>query len=75
MNDTSIDSSGQALSDDEINLLDLLEVLAKRWKMIVMVTFSAAIVSVVYSLLLPNVYTATARILPPQDEGGVGVSR
>jgi len=71
MNDTSIDSSGQALSDDEINLLDLLEVLAKRWKMIVMVTFSAAIVSVVYSLLLPNVYTATARILPPQQDNTI----
>lgn len=52
---------------DEINLLDLLIVLAKHKKMIAGVTFGAAIVSVVISLLLPNIYTGTAKVLPPQQ--------
>jgi uncharacterized protein involved in exopolysaccharide biosynthesis len=53
--------------DDEISLLDLLIVLAKHKKMIAVVTFGAAILSVVVSLLLPNIYTATAKVLPPQQ--------
>jgi len=53
--------------DDEINLLDLLIVLAKHKKRIIGVTFAAALVAVGYSLSLPNIYTATAKILPPQQ--------
>jgi uncharacterized protein involved in exopolysaccharide biosynthesis len=53
--------------DDEISLLDLLIVLAKHKKMIVGVTFSAALIAIVVSLLLPNIYTGTAKVLPPQQ--------
>jgi uncharacterized protein involved in exopolysaccharide biosynthesis len=53
--------------DDEINLLDLLIVLAKHKAMIVKATLGAALLAVGYSLLLPNIYTGTARILPPQQ--------
>jgi len=52
--------------DDEINLLDLLIVLAKHKAMILKVTLGAALLAVVISLLMPNVYTGTVRILPPQ---------
>jgi len=52
--------------DDEINLLDLLIVLAKHKAMILKVTLGAALLAVGISLLMPNVYTGTVRILPPQ---------
>src|SRR5450759_2416571 len=53
--------------DDEINLLDLMIVLAKHKKMIMLVTFAAALFAVGYSLLMPNIYTGTSKILPPQS--------
>ena len=53
--------------EDEINLLDLLIVLAKRKKMIISVTFAAALLAVGVSLQMPNIYTATTKILPPQQ--------
>jgi uncharacterized protein involved in exopolysaccharide biosynthesis len=52
---------------DEINLVDLFTVLFKRKKMIFLIVFLAIVLSVTISLLLPKMYTATARILPPQE--------
>ena len=59
------DTTGQ--TDDEINLLDLLIVLAKHKKMIAKVTFAAALLAIGYSLSLTNIYTASTKILPPQQ--------
>src|SRR3954471_2922497 len=56
-----------AAADDEIDLLDLLIVLAKRKRLILTVTAASAIIALVVSLLLPNRYSATTRILPPQQ--------
>jgi tyrosine-protein kinase Etk/Wzc len=56
--------------EDEINLLDLLMMLVKRKRLIISITLAAAVASVGYSLYLPNIYTATAKVLPPQKEGG-----
>jgi len=53
--------------EDEINLLDLLLVLLKRKWLIFWVTFLAIVLSLVISLRLPEKFTATARILPPQE--------
>ncbi len=54
-------------ADDEISLLDLLIVLAKHKRLVLGLPIAAAVVSIVVSLLLPNVYTGTTRILPPQQ--------
>lgn len=54
-------------AEEEINLLDLLIVLVKYKKTILGVTFGTAVLAAAISLLMPNVYTATARILPPQQ--------
>lgn len=51
---------------DEISLLDLLIVLAKHKKFVLGFPIVAAIVAGGVSLLLPNIYTATTKILPPQ---------
>lgn len=58
----------------EINLLDLLHVLVKRKMFIIKLTAFAAVVSVVYSLTLPNIFSATARVLPPQKDNTGGLS-
>lgn len=52
-------------ADDEISLLDLAIVLAKRKKLVLGLPVVVAVLAVVYSLMLPNIYTATTRILPP----------
>lgn len=63
------------MEEQEINLLDLLRVVIKRKGMIVKLTVSVAIISIIYCLFLSNIYSATARLLPPQkDVGGGGVS-
>ena len=55
-------------SEDEISLLDLLIVLAKHKKLILGLPFAAAVLAAGISLLMSNIYTATARILPPQQQ-------
>jgi tyrosine-protein kinase Etk/Wzc len=50
----------------ELGMLEILIVLAKRKRLILIVTIGAAVVAAVVSLQIPNRYTATAKILPPQ---------
>ena len=58
---------------DEINLLDLLLVLAKRWRMIVGVPFAVAVITAGITLLMPNIYTAKTMIIPSDDSSaGMG---
>lgn len=49
---------------DEISLVDLAATLWRRKWLIVGVTFVAAVFSVVYALVQPNMYTASATMLP-----------
>jgi len=56
-----------APTEDEISLLDLLIVLAKHKRIVLGVPLVVAIAAAIVSLLLPNIYTGTARILPPQQ--------
>lgn len=60
-------TNNEPQSEDEISLLDLLIVLAKHKKLILGLPLAVAIVAVIYSLLLPPIYTATTKILPPQQ--------
>ena len=53
--------------EDEINLLDLLQVILKQKKMIAQIVVAAVVLSVIVSLLLPKMYAATARVLPPSE--------
>ncbi len=56
--------------EDEINLLDLLLVLAKRWRMIIVVPFVVAVITAGITLLMPNIYTAKTMIIPSDDSSG-----
>ena len=51
-------------NDDEISLVDLAATLWRRKRLIVAVTAIAAVASVVYALLQPNLFTASATMLP-----------
>ncbi|WP_100206459.1 GumC family protein [Geobacter metallireducens] len=64
----------QMVEEDEINLLELLQVLVRRKRLIAVMCVAAALLSAAYSLTLPNIYTGTARVLPPQKDGGGGLS-
>lgn len=57
-------------SAEEINLLDLLLILAKNWKMIVGVPFLVSVITAIITLFMPNIYTAKAMILPGDDNSG-----
>lgn len=53
-------------SNDDISLLDSLIVVAKHKRMIAATTLVAAVLSVVYAFVQPDIYTGTAKVLPPQ---------
>lgn len=52
---------------DEIDVLDLLLVLARRKKTIFWISFIFALAAVIVSLLMPVYYPAETKILPPQQ--------
>lgn len=64
---TNMSENETKSAEAEISLLDLLIVIAKHKKSILRNTVVAFIASLVVSLLLPKVYTATTAILPPQQ--------
>ncbi len=68
---TNKDQNVQMLQpDDEINLLELLLVIVQHKKMIILTCVITFIVACGLTLLMPNIYTATARVLPPQEDSG-----
>ena len=57
----------RALESDEINLMDLVLVIAKHNRFILKLTGGVAILSVIYALLQPNIYTGKTVVMPPQQ--------
>src|SRR5208337_839852 len=53
------------------SLIDYLQVIAKHSRMIIKITLAAAVISLIYSLTLPNIYTAKTLILPTQEDKGM----
>jgi len=54
--------------DSNVNLLDLLIIIAKSKKKIFISTIIVMVVAAGISLLLPNKFTARAQVLPPQTQ-------
>ena len=67
MGETERTPAAQA-QEEEGGLLDLLIVLAKHKWLVIGIPLAAAIIGAVYALLQPNIYTATTKILPPQQQ-------
>ena len=57
VNQPVVKQVGQQKDEDEIDLMGLLLVVAKYNRFIIKLTAGAAILSVVYALLQPNIYT------------------
>ena len=58
-----------APNEKEVSLLELLLVITRRRRLIFRLTVGLTLVAVAVSLLLPNEFTATTSILPPQQGG------
>ncbi len=58
----------------EAQLLDLLIVLAHGKRIVLRTTMAAAVVAGIVALLLPNRYTATVSLLPPQQSQSLAAS-
>ncbi|MCK5582792.1 MAG: hypothetical protein KAI33_03325, partial [Elusimicrobiales bacterium] len=56
-------------NNDDINLLDYLIVILKHKSFIIKATFGAMIIAAIISLILPSIYRAEIKILPPQKSG------
>lgn len=53
--------------DEEINALDLLAIIARKKFYIIGIPLMAGIIVGALSLLMPNIYSGTASVLPPQQ--------
>ncbi|BCS53541.1 Wzz/FepE/Etk N-terminal domain-containing protein [Geobacter sp. SVR] len=71
---TLLRSPGYLPDEQDINLLELMLIVVKRKAFIIKLCMAAAIISLCYSLTLKNIYTATAKILPPQKDSSGGLS-
>ncbi len=60
--------NNQIDSPDKIHFLDYLIVVAEHSRKLIFLSFAAMVLTYLILLILPNKYTATARILPPQQK-------
>lgn len=58
------------VQDDEINLLEYLLVIARHWRLIAKVCLLVFVLACLVSLLMPNKYVATTRLMPPNEGKG-----
>jgi tyrosine-protein kinase Etk/Wzc len=68
------DKIPDGIEEQEINLLDLIAVIVKRKNLILTITGGALIISLIFTLLKPTLYTATARVIPPEKKNSVLIS-
>jgi uncharacterized protein involved in exopolysaccharide biosynthesis len=59
--------ANHTVEQEETSFLDFLIVLAKHKKIVLGLPAVAAVIAAIVSLMLPNIYTATTKILPPQQ--------
>ena len=53
--------------DEQLSLLDLLLMVARRQTLVLRVTGAFVLIAAITSFLLSNIYTATAKVMPPQQ--------
>ncbi len=70
----SVDTPQQGADAAELGLIDVLIVLAKHKKKILLLPALAAVVAIAVSLAMPNVYRSTTKLLPPQQSQGGAAS-
>lgn len=64
---STVTTAGGAAAESDFSLFTILTVLARRKKSILGLTFAAACAAALISLAIPNIYGASATLLPPQQ--------
>lgn len=64
---TASETATAAPAASTFNFLDVLIVLARRRRLLILFPFTVAVVAALLSMLLPNIYVASTKILPPQQ--------
>lgn len=59
---------------NDINLLDLLVVLARHKRLVIGTPIVTGTLAIIASLLMTPIYTSTAKIMPPQQQQGSGLA-
>jgi tyrosine-protein kinase Etk/Wzc len=57
----------ESQGEEDVSLLDVVLVLARQKRLLLGLPFVAAVIAAIVVLMLPKSYTATARVLPPQQ--------
>ena len=60
--------------DDEISLLDLLQVVADNLRLLVLGPIAAGLLALGYSFTIPPTFTATTKLMPPQQQQSVAAA-
>ena len=66
--DNNLPVHSQRSDDDEINLMDIMLVIAKYNRFIMAFTAVSIVLALIYVMLQPFSYTAKTVILPPQTK-------
>lgn len=74
MNDKSVNTGDIERGYSGLSLLGLLVILAKRKKVIIGVPLLATLAALAITFLVPNVYTASTIVLPPQQNQSSAVA-
>lgn len=72
--DNNLPAQSQRSDDDEINLMDIMLVIAKYNRFIMAFTAVSIVLALIYVMLQPFSYTAKTVILPPQPKGESSVN-
>jgi len=64
--------SKTSLDDDLIDIKNIILILWKEKLTVIVLTFLFSVLVVIYSLLLPNIYTSKALVLPSSNQSEVG---
>lgn len=67
-------NAGSLAPDHQVSspdFLDYLAIIIKRRKLIGYITVGVTVLTAIITLLMPNIYTAKAKLLPPQQQSGL----
>ena len=67
-------AGGGPRKEAEISLLELLTIIAERKRVVIWTTAFFAVAAIVITLLLPNWYTATVTLMPPQQNSSANAA-
>jgi uncharacterized protein involved in exopolysaccharide biosynthesis len=71
--DSASGPPGWSDDDEEVSLLEFVNVLLKRWKLVVGTPVAAAVVAAIVSFVIPAKFTATTTFVPESEAEGLNL--